>query len=67
MRRTDFTIQTDHLISARQPELELINKKSTYQIVEFDIPTEQSIKFKESEKKRKSLDLSKNGGTWKWG
>ena len=63
----DFDIQTDHLISARKPDLIIIttttttnnnnNKKRTYKIVDFAVPVEHRIKLKENEKKDKYLDL----------
>ena len=45
----DFNIQTDHLISARRPDLIIINKKENL----------QRIKQKESEKKDKYFDLAR--------
>ena len=55
----DFEIQTDHLISARWPDLELINKKKrTYCIVNFDVPEDRRVKIKESEKIDEYLDLA---------
>ena len=46
----DFDIQTDHLISARRPDLIVINKKKrTCKIVDFAVPADHGIK--ESEKK----------------
>ena len=56
----DFDIQTDHLISARRPDLIVINnKKRTCKIVDFAVPADQRIKLKESEKKDKYLDLAR--------
>ena len=53
----DLEIHTDHLISARRPDLIIINqKKRTGKIVDF------SVKLKESEQKDKYLDLL---GNWK--
>ena len=58
----DFEIQTDHLISARQPDLIIINnnnnKKRTCRIVEFAVPAGHSIKLKESVKKDKFVHLA---------
>ena len=65
----DFEIQTNHLISARRPELIIVNEKKSYRIVDFTIPADHRVKLKESEKKAKYLDLArelKNCGTWKW-
>ena len=56
----DLDIQTDHLISARRPDLIIINaKKKTCKIVDFAVPADHRIKLKESEKKDKYLDLSR--------
>ena len=56
----DFNIQTDHLISARRPDLIIINKKKrTCKIVDFAIPADHRIKLKECEKKDKYLDLAR--------
>ena len=47
----DFDIQTDHLISARPPDLIIINKKKrTCKIVHFAESGDDKIKLKESEK-----------------
>ena len=55
----DFDIRTDHLITARRPNLIIINKKKkTYKIVDFAVPIDHRIKLKESEKKDKYLDLA---------
>ena len=58
----DIDIQTDHLISARRPDLIVINnnkKKGTCKIVDFAVPADHWIKLKEGEKKDKYLDLAK--------
>ncbi len=57
----DFKIQIDHLISAKQPDLIIINnnKKRIYKIVDFAVPADHGVKLKESEKKDKYLDLAK--------
>ena len=55
----DFDIHTDHLISARRPDLIIINKKKrTCKIVDFAVPADHRIKLKECEKKDKYLDLA---------
>ena len=49
----DFDIQTDHLISARRPDLIIINKKKkTCKIVDFADPADYRIKLKECENER---------------
>ena len=47
----DFKKQTDHLISTRRPDLMIVNKKKenrTSRIVDFTVPEDNSVKFKES-------------------
>ena len=39
----DFAIQTARLISARRPDLIIINKKKVYQIVDFAVPADHRI------------------------
>ena len=56
----DFDIHSDHLISARTPDLIIINnKKIIYKIVDFTVPADHRIKLKECEKKDKYLDLDR--------
>ena len=63
--KEDFNIHTDHLISARRPDLMIINnsnnnnKKRICKIVDFAVLADHSIKLKESEKKDKYLDLAR--------
>ena len=53
----DFIIHTDHLISARIPDLIIINKKKRiFKIVNFAVPADHRIKLKECEKKDKYLN-----------
>ena len=64
----NFDIRTDHLISARRPDLIIINnkKKRICKIVDFASPADHCIKLKECEKRNKYLDLArelKNYGT----
>ena len=50
----DVKIQTDHLISARRPDLVIVNKKKrTCRIVDFAVPSNHRVKLNESEKKDK--------------
>ena len=66
----DFEIKTDHLISARQSYLVIINKKKKKKekkrecrIVDYTIPADHRVKLKESEKKDSYLDIAlKNCG-----
>ena len=61
----DFDIQTDHLFSARRPNLIIIiinnnnNKKRTCKIVDFAVSAGHRVKLKESKKKDKYLDPTK--------
>ena len=56
----DINIQTDHLIPARRPDLIIINKrKRICKIVDFAVPVDHRISLKESEKKDKYLDLTR--------
>ena len=56
----DFDIQTDHLISARRPDLIIINKrKRICKIIDFAVPADHRIKLKECEKKDKYLDFAR--------
>ena len=56
----DFDIQTDHLISARRPDLIIINnKKKICKIVDFAVPADPRIKLKECKKRDKYLDLAR--------
>ena len=56
----DFDIQTDHLISARRPDLIIIIiKKKICKIVDFAVSADHRIKLKECEKRDKYLDLAR--------
>ena len=58
----DFDIHMDHLISARRPDLIIINqkkKKRICKIVDFAVPADHRIKLKECEKRDKYLDLAR--------
>ena len=57
----NFDIYTDHLISARRPDLIIIHKKKKriWKIVNFAVTADHRIKLKESEKKNKYIDLAR--------
>ena len=57
----DFDIQTGHLISARRPDIIIINKKKKKicKVVDFAVPADHRIKLKECEKRDKYLDLAR--------
>ena len=44
----DFEIQTNHLISARLPDLEIVNKKENLLNWVFAIPTDHRVKLNEN-------------------
>ena len=68
----DFDIHTDHLISARWPDVIIIKKKKKKRIckiVDFAVPADHKIKLNECEKKDKYLNIArywKNHGTCGW-
>ena len=56
----NFDVHTDQQISARWPDLIIINKKKrTCKIVDFAVLVDHRIKLKECEKKDKYLDLAR--------
>ncbi len=56
----DFDIHTNHLISARRPDILIINKKKRIcKIDDFAVPADHRIKLRECEKKDKCLDLAR--------
>ena len=55
----DFDIETDHLISARRPDLMIIKKKRICKIIDFAVPADHRIKLKECEKKNEYLDFAR--------
>ena len=57
----DFEIQTDRLISARRPDLMIVNKKKnrTCQITDFAVSADHRVKLKENENRNKYLDLAR--------
>ena len=58
----DLDIETNHLISARRPDLIIINqkkKKITHKIIYFAVPADHRAKLKESEKKDMNIDLAR--------
>ena len=50
--RWDFEIQTNHIITARRPDLMTVNeKKRTYRIADFAVPADHRVRLKESKKR----------------
>ena len=55
-----FDILIDHVISARRPDLIIINKKKRIcKFVDIAVPADHRIKLKECEKKKKYLDFAR--------
>ena len=47
----DFSIQTDHLIEARRPDLVVVDKKErSCKIIDFEVPVDSRIGEKEKDK-----------------
>ena len=57
----DFDIKMDHLISARRPDLVIINnkKKRTCRIVDLAVPADHRVKLKENKKKSQYLNFAR--------
>ena len=55
----DFEIQTDHLISARRPDLIINKKERICRIVDFADPADHTVKLKESGNKDKYFELAR--------
>ena len=55
----DFEIKTDHLISARRPNLIIIKKMRSCRKVDFVVPVGHRVKLKEVEKKDKYLNFAR--------
>ena len=56
----DFSIQTDHLIEARRPDLVVVDQKEkSCKIIDFVVPGDSRIKEKEKDKIEKYQDLGR--------
>ena len=56
----DFTIQTDHIIQARRPDIVLVNKQErTCQLIDVACPVDRKVVEKEEEKIEKYRDLAR--------
>ena len=54
----DFSIQTDHVIAARGPDLVVFDKKErSCKIIDFAVPGDSRIEEKEKDKVEKYQDL----------
>ena len=56
----DFSIQTDHVIEARRPDLVVIDKKErSCKIIDFAVPGDSKIEEKEKDRIGKYQDLGR--------
>ena len=56
----NFSIQTDHVIEARRPDLVLVDKKKrSCKIIDFSVPGDSRIEEKEKDKIEKYQDLGR--------
>ena len=56
----DFSIQTDHVIEARRPNLVVVDKKwRTCKIIDFAVPGDRRIEETEKEKTEKCQDIKR--------
>ena len=56
----DFSIQTDHFIEARRPDLVVVDKKErSCKITDFAVPGDSRIEEKEKDKTEKYQDLGR--------
>ena len=57
----DFSIQTDHVIEARRPDLVVLDKKErSCKIIDFAVPGDSRIEEKEKDKREKYQDLERD-------
>jgi len=55
----DFNIYTDHVLSARRPDIVLVDKhNNTVEIIDISVPADSNVSSKETEKIEKYRDLS---------
>ena len=55
----NFSIQTDHVIAARRPDLVVVDKESSCKIIDFAVPGDSRIEEKEKDKIEKYQDLGR--------
>ena len=56
----DFSIQTDHVIEARRPDLVVVDKKErSCKIIDFEVSGDSRIEEKEKDKIEKYQDLGR--------
>ena len=55
----DFSIQTDHVIEARRPDLVVVDKERRCKTIDFAVPGDSRIEEKEKDKIEKYQDLGR--------
>ena len=55
----DFSIQTDHVIEAQRPDLVVVDKERSCQIINFAVPGDSGIEEKEKDKIEKYQELGR--------
>ena len=55
----DFSIQTDHVIEARRPDLVVVDKERSCKIIDFAVHEDSTIAEKEKDKTEKYQDLGR--------
>ena len=56
----DFSIQTDHVIEARRPDLAVVDKKEkSCKIIDFAVPGDKRIEENEKDKKENYQDFGR--------
>ena len=55
----DFSIQTDHVIEARRPDLVVVDKERSCKIIDFAVSGDSRIEEKEKDKIEKYQDLGR--------
>ena len=55
----DFSIQADHVIEARRPDLIVVDKERSCKIIDFAVPGDSRIEEKEKDKTEKYQDLGR--------
>ena len=68
LKRETEALITDHQISARRPDLVVINKQEqTCQVIDIAVPEDTAVKAKEEEKLEKYQDLAREiQKMWRW-
>ena len=55
----EFSIQTDHVIEARRPDLVVVDKERSCKIIDFVVPGDSRIEEKEKDKIEKYQELGR--------